>query len=84
MKVKIGNIINFFVFLILAGVLSLILYLILGDSSKMEGWSTISLRGSVYGYRGNSKNKCYCNATNTENFDEPILLNSSCCTSCKL
>ena len=84
MKVKTRNIINFFVFLILAGVLSLILYLILGDSSETEGWSPLSLRGSVYGYRGNSKNKCYCNATNDENFDEPRLLNSSCCTSCKL
>lgn len=84
MKIKTKNIINFFICIIFASVLSLILYLILGDSSEMEGWSPISLRGSVYGYRGNSKNKCYCNATNTQNFEEPVLLNSLCCTSCKL
>ena len=37
MKIKAKNIINFFICIIFTSVLSLILYLILGDSSELEG-----------------------------------------------
>jgi len=56
---------------------------VLGDNTQKENWSGITLRGAVYGPRKNS-NKCYCNATNTENFKEQRLMDASKCTSCNL
>ena len=81
-KITQKNIFYFLLLIFFAIILSFILYLILVPSNN-ENYSPISLLGSVYGARRNL-NKCYCNATNDYNFKEPVLMESACCTSCKI
>ena len=86
-KITKNSLIIFGTFTILSVIIALIIYATFSNSSS-ENYSSISLRGSVYGPRI-SNQKCPCNANyNGERMqlDNGLLplVNSNCCGSCEL